>query len=81
MHAILQRLRARDLAPALQWVQEHRSKLGTGGERLEFSLHRMEYMRHLMTEVWASLAPCAFIQHSVGSVILGGLDGDAGGED
>jgi hypothetical protein len=49
VHAVLARLRARDLAPALAWAAEHRAALAEGGAgaRLELRLHSLGFVAAL----------------------------------
>ncbi|KZV91058.1 hypothetical protein EXIGLDRAFT_719693 [Exidia glandulosa HHB12029] len=49
MHAILDALRRQDLAPALEWAAANRPFLEARGSRLEFCLHRSQYMRILFS--------------------------------
>ncbi|KAH8833799.1 CTLH/CRA C-terminal to lish motif domain-containing protein [Flagelloscypha sp. PMI_526] len=49
LHEILQALRHEDTAPALQWVAENREFLDSRSSCLEFSLHRSQYLRTLLS--------------------------------
>lgn len=46
MHAILARIRARDLGPALAWAAEQRAGLAQDGQpsRFEFQLHALSFI-------------------------------------
>jgi len=51
MHQILKGIKARNLAPALAWIEEHQEALSTSGRpnNFTFQLHRLQYLHLLQT--------------------------------
>ncbi|KXZ50205.1 hypothetical protein GPECTOR_17g842 [Gonium pectorale] len=52
VHEVLQQIRARNLAPALQWAAEHRPQLSPDGgpSDFEFRLHSLQFVHTLKTQ-------------------------------
>jgi hypothetical protein len=62
VHAVLARLRARDLGPALAWAAEHRAALAEGGAgaRLELRLHSLGFVAALRSPGGGAPAALAY---------------------
>ncbi|KAI8924507.1 CTLH/CRA C-terminal to lish motif domain-containing protein [Entophlyctis helioformis] len=48
MFQIQEALRARDIAPAIQWAARRRADLEKRGSSLEFQLHKLQFVQHLI---------------------------------
>ncbi|KAL2918412.1 hypothetical protein HK105_201812 [Polyrhizophydium stewartii] len=48
MFFIQEALRKRDIAPAIQWAARHRGELEKRGSMLEFHLHKLQFVQHLV---------------------------------
>lgn len=66
MHSILKQIQARNLEPALQWVEEHRAELTEARQsyqNFEFQLHRLQFLR-MLTQQGAMVALAYIRQHT-----------------
>lgn len=48
MYYIIEQLRSKDLAPALDWAKRSRAALEIKGSNLEFRLHRLQFIKLLL---------------------------------
>eukprot|EP00741_Cyanophora_paradoxa_P024441 tig00022075_g23598.t1 len=48
MHQILSAIRDHNLQPAIQWAKRHREQLQRRGSDLEFKLHRLQFVHHVV---------------------------------
>lgn len=50
MYGILQKVLIKDLDPAIEWAVNNRDQLLTKGSNLEFSLHKLQFVKYLVDE-------------------------------